>query len=410
MIKNKFFNILLIVFSFLIFIFFSFKAFSEMRALMFNWIIVLSGFALVVGILNLTKRHLTIIFEKKDSRFYYSLIVLISMFSTIFLGLFNFYGDYFHSKEFLNTHPVFLKTMINNTIRNDEYLSNFPAKKQMELIVAGMLSTVFVPTESDLKSAGFSLKKYQSFFDKFGKIKRETLEKDFLKYDVEKMFLLSNNVRESTVFIMKKLSLVKEKLDCWLKNSRNKKRLKNFFYNKIIFTNSAKNLKKILEENKNPDKRHFLNTSSGKKIIFYLQQELKMKFTSLSIKTYLLTEDNYSVKKGFLRWVFNVIIKPLHLSIEALLIFFILSAMYKSFIFSSIRGFLFLLTSIIIMLSQMSPATIILKKLSMGKLDIIEISNWILTVPNVASRRAMLIGIGIGVVHISFKILTGKNK
>ena len=147
-----------------------------------------------------------------------------------------------------------------------------------------------------------------------------------------------------------------------------------------------------------------------KKILIFAKSELNIKFNNKLIKTYFEAKDNYSVKKGLLRWIFNTIIKPLHLSIEALLIFFILSAIYKSFIFSSLRGILFLFTSIIIMISQLLPVEILLNRIFMGKINLMEIANWILTVPNVASRRAILIGMGIGVVHISFKILTGKNK
>ncbi len=93
----------------------------------------------------------------------------------------------------------------------------------------------------------------------------------------------------------------------------------------------------------------------------------------------------------------------------SLLAFYISSAAYRAFRARSVQATALLIAAVIVMLGRIPLG----EPLSVWKLiwpaapSFADIANWILNVPNMAAKRAMLLGIGLGMMMLSLKIILG---
>lgn len=99
-------------------------------------------------------------------------------------------------------------------------------------------------------------------------------------------------------------------------------------------------------------------------------------------------------------WMFTNMQMPMSSTMFALLAFYIASAAYKAFRARSAEATVLLIAAIIVMLAQVPLGLKISSHLP-------DISQWILDVPNNAAKRGILLGIGLGSVATSLKILLG---
>ncbi|MFH0931299.1 MAG: hypothetical protein V1890_05135 [Candidatus Zixiibacteriota bacterium] len=97
--------------------------------------------------------------------------------------------------------------------------------------------------------------------------------------------------------------------------------------------------------------------------------------------------------------LFEYVYIPIQATMFSLLAFYIASAAYRAFRARTILATILLLSAIIIML----------RLVPLGPLSEINqwLANFILTVPNMAAKRAFWIGVGLGVVATALKILLG---
>ena len=100
-------------------------------------------------------------------------------------------------------------------------------------------------------------------------------------------------------------------------------------------------------------------------------------------------------------WIFENIQMPMAATMFALLAFYIASAAYKAFRARSAEATVLLITAIIVMLGQVPIGA------QMFGEGIIDITQWILDVPNLASKRGIALGVGLGSVAVSLRILLG---
>ncbi|MCD4820368.1 MAG: hypothetical protein K8S23_16945 [Candidatus Cloacimonetes bacterium] len=99
-------------------------------------------------------------------------------------------------------------------------------------------------------------------------------------------------------------------------------------------------------------------------------------------------------------WLFKNVQMPMSATMFSLLAFYIASAAYKAFRARSAQATVLLIAAIIVMLGQVPLGQIISKWIPIT-------STWILNVPNLAAKRGIMTGVGLGMVATSLKIILG---
>ncbi|HEX2055202.1 MAG TPA: hypothetical protein VHF07_01835 [Nitrospiraceae bacterium] len=102
-------------------------------------------------------------------------------------------------------------------------------------------------------------------------------------------------------------------------------------------------------------------------------------------------------------WVYTYTLVPLQGTMFAILAFFIASAAYRSFRARSREAAVLLAAAMIVMMGRVPLGEYILPISG-------DLSGWILNVLNAAVRRAILIGVSLGAVALSFKIIFGVER
>ncbi|MCU0726948.1 MAG: hypothetical protein MUE73_14340 [Planctomycetes bacterium] len=97
-------------------------------------------------------------------------------------------------------------------------------------------------------------------------------------------------------------------------------------------------------------------------------------------------------------WIYQHVQLPLGATMFSLLVFYITSAAYRAFRIRSFEAGILLATAVIVMLGQVPISSAI-------GLD--EVMAWIMSVPNVAAKRAIFMGAAMGIAAMSLKIILG---
>ncbi|HOH46274.1 MAG TPA: hypothetical protein PLX59_00410 [Candidatus Cloacimonadota bacterium] len=105
-------------------------------------------------------------------------------------------------------------------------------------------------------------------------------------------------------------------------------------------------------------------------------------------------------KGGLFMWMFENMQMPMSSTMFSLLAFYMASAAYKAFRARSLEATVLLVAAIVVMLAQVPLGVKISRHLP-------DISQWILDVPNLASKRGIALGVGLGSVATTLKILLG---
>ena len=100
------------------------------------------------------------------------------------------------------------------------------------------------------------------------------------------------------------------------------------------------------------------------------------------------------------RRFFDHIMIPIQSTMFALLAFFIASAAYRAFRARNVLASLLLIAALVVML-RFNPYLGF-----MGPV-ISDTASWLLNVPNLAAKRAIVIGIGLGIVATALKVILG---
>lgn len=102
-------------------------------------------------------------------------------------------------------------------------------------------------------------------------------------------------------------------------------------------------------------------------------------------------------------WIYTYMMVPLQGTMFAILAFFIASAAYRSFRARSREAALLLIAAVIVMMGRVPLGEYLIPASG-------DITQWILNVLNASVRRAILIGISLGAVALSFKIIFGVER
>ena len=99
-------------------------------------------------------------------------------------------------------------------------------------------------------------------------------------------------------------------------------------------------------------------------------------------------------------WLFNNIQVPMDATMFSLLAFFIASAAYRAFRARTFEATLLLVTAIIVMIGNVPIGDLIWSETS-------SVKQWILNNPNLSARRGIILGVSLGVISQSIRIILG---
>jgi predicted permease len=109
-------------------------------------------------------------------------------------------------------------------------------------------------------------------------------------------------------------------------------------------------------------------------------------------------------------WLYNNVQVPLDATMFSLLAFFIASAAYRAFRARTFEATLLLVTAMIVMMGNVPVGDLIWNTvLSWIPLEdgASKARQWILDIPNLASRRGIILGVSLGVISQSIRIILG---
>jgi hypothetical protein len=105
------------------------------------------------------------------------------------------------------------------------------------------------------------------------------------------------------------------------------------------------------------------------------------------------------LENSMFRAFFDYVMMPILATMFSLLAFYIASAAYRAFRARNVLATLLLLAALLVM-SRFNPFI-------PGAEYVAKASNWLMNVPNLAAQRAIVVGIGLGIVATALKIILG---
>jgi hypothetical protein len=107
-------------------------------------------------------------------------------------------------------------------------------------------------------------------------------------------------------------------------------------------------------------------------------------------------------------WLFNNVQVPMEATMFSLLAFFIASASYRAFRARTLEATLLLVAALIVMVGNAPIGDLIWNEIVPGRENFPSTARqWILDNPNLSSRRGIILGVSLGVISQSIRIIFG---
>jgi hypothetical protein len=103
-------------------------------------------------------------------------------------------------------------------------------------------------------------------------------------------------------------------------------------------------------------------------------------------------------QESLFQQIFTSVLLPVQATMFALLAFYLASAAFRSFRTRSTDATILLCAAVIVMIGRL---------VDLGSLRIPQISHWILDGPNLVSKRAIILGVGLGIASTALKVVLG---
>ncbi|NQU06750.1 MAG: hypothetical protein HQ568_11700 [Calditrichaeota bacterium] len=118
---------------------------------------------------------------------------------------------------------------------------------------------------------------------------------------------------------------------------------------------------------------------------------------------------NYIAQGTWFKFIYDAFFVPLGATMFSLLAFFVASASYRAFRAKTREATILLLAAFIILVGRTPLGHYLTYWLPepLQFLHIPNLSSWILSVPNLAGQRAIMIGIALGIIATSLKLILG---
>ncbi|MBD3170693.1 MAG: hypothetical protein GF307_14540 [candidate division Zixibacteria bacterium] len=105
-------------------------------------------------------------------------------------------------------------------------------------------------------------------------------------------------------------------------------------------------------------------------------------------------------------YIYQNVYTPLSATMFAMLAFFVASASYRAFRARTKEATMLLLAAFVVMLGRVPVGDMITQWLPEGY-RLSQVADWIMNYPNMAGQRAIMIGIGLGIVSTSLRLILG---
>jgi len=102
-------------------------------------------------------------------------------------------------------------------------------------------------------------------------------------------------------------------------------------------------------------------------------------------------------------WIFDNMQVPMQSTVFALLAFFVASAAYRGFRLRNVQAGILLVAALIIMLGRIPVGGLLTDYIP-------QTADWILSVPSMSAKRAVLIGIGLGSITTALRVILGVER
>jgi hypothetical protein len=123
-------------------------------------------------------------------------------------------------------------------------------------------------------------------------------------------------------------------------------------------------------------------------------------------------QGNVTHPEGMFQEFYQAMFAPLQATMYALLAFFVASASYRAFRAKSLEATILLVTAFVILLGRTPVGSYVTGWLpsSLSFFHVPNLANWIMAVPNLAGQRAIMIGISLGVIAMSLRVILGVER
>lgn len=102
-------------------------------------------------------------------------------------------------------------------------------------------------------------------------------------------------------------------------------------------------------------------------------------------------------------WIFDYLQAPMQATVFSLLAFFVASAAYRGFKIRNFEASLLLFAAILVMIGRVPIGDYISSYFP-------KIADWVLTVPSMTARRGIFVGIGLGTIATSLRVILGVER
>ena len=139
-------------------------------------------------------------------------------------------------------------------------------------------------------------------------------------------------------------------------------------------------------------------------LIHELQELVNWMFgSSVNFTSALGTWNELAPEGTSYKWIYNNIFVPCSASMFSILAFFIASAAYRTFRARTQEAAILLLAALIVMLGRVPIGSLIYDQIPSW-------ADWIMSVPNMSAKRGILLGVSLGMIATSLRIVLGMER
>jgi hypothetical protein len=118
----------------------------------------------------------------------------------------------------------------------------------------------------------------------------------------------------------------------------------------------------------------------------------------------------WGMEEGPYRWMFNHVQAPMQATMFSLLAFFVASAAYRAFRVRNLDASVLLFFACVVMLGRVTLGALLSVDVAGQTVSLSTVSEWLLHSVNVAAKRGILIGVGLGMIATALRIIVGLER